>query len=64
MLHLAAAETEGGEVRVTGVQLGDDLGAVVVSAGFAGREEDARVGGRSDGISLNGCGSSARQRLR
>jgi hypothetical protein len=34
--HLAATEAEGGEMRVTDAQLGDDLGAVVVTAGFAG----------------------------
>jgi uncharacterized protein YdeI (YjbR/CyaY-like superfamily) len=56
VLHLAAAETEGGEVRVTGVQLGDDLGAVVIAAGFAGREEDARVGVGCDGISVDFSG--------
>ena len=43
-LHLAATEAEGGEVRAAGAELGEDLGAVVVAAGFAGREEDARVG--------------------
>ncbi len=35
------------------MQFGDELSAVVVSAGLAGREEDARIGGgESDGISL------------
>ncbi|WP_254064006.1 YdeI/OmpD-associated family protein [Granulicella sp. S190] len=37
-------------------ELGEDLGAVEVAAGFAGREEDARVGGRSDGISVDFSG--------
>jgi hypothetical protein len=52
--HLAATEAEGGEVRVAGAQFGDDLGAVVIAAGFAGREEDARVGVDGDGMSLTG----------
>jgi hypothetical protein len=54
--HLAATEAEGGEVRVADVQLGDDLRAVVVSAGFAGREEDARVGVGGDGTSVDFSG--------
>jgi hypothetical protein len=53
--HLFAAKTEEGGVGVAGAQFGDELCAVVVSAGFAGREEDARIGdGESDGISLDG----------
>jgi hypothetical protein len=50
-------------VRVARAQLGDDLGAVVVAAGFAGREEDARVGRRGDGMSLNGSGFCASLRV-
>ena len=34
--HLLAAETEAGDVRVAVAQLGDQLRAVVVAAGFAG----------------------------
>jgi len=33
---------------VAGAKFGEDLGAVVVPAGFAGREKDARVGARDD----------------
>jgi hypothetical protein len=35
-LHLCAAEAEGGEVRVAAAEFRDDLGSVVVAAGFAG----------------------------
>jgi hypothetical protein len=53
--HFFAAETEEGGVGVAGVQFGDELRAVVVSAGLTGGEEDTRIGGgESDGISLNG----------
>ena len=38
---------------VAAAELGDDLGAVVVAGGFAGGEEDGRVGGGGDGISLD-----------
>jgi uncharacterized protein YdeI (YjbR/CyaY-like superfamily) len=43
-------------VRVAGAELGDDLGAVVVAAGFAGREEDARIGVGGDGTSVDFSG--------
>jgi hypothetical protein len=54
--HLFAAEAEGDEVRQAGAQLGDELGAVVVSAGFSGGEEDGRVGVAGDEISVDFSG--------
>ena len=36
IFHLLAAETEARDVRVAVTQLGDELRAVVVAAGFAG----------------------------
>jgi hypothetical protein len=36
LLHLFAAETEARGVRVTAAQLGDELRAIMVAAGFAG----------------------------
>jgi hypothetical protein len=52
--HFCASETgeAGGWEAV--FQLGDEAGAVVVARGFAGGEEDARVGGRGDDFSLAG----------
>jgi len=49
----AAEAGEGGvgQARAQGV---DEGGAVVVAGGFAGGEEDARVGLRGDGFSLAG----------
>ena len=44
-----AGEAGGGD---TAAEFGDDLGAVVVAGGFAGGEEDARVGIRADKRSL------------
>jgi hypothetical protein len=53
-----AGEAGGGEAVF---QFGDEAGAVVVARGFAGGEEDARVGGRGDDFSLAGgsdwCGA-------
>jgi len=51
--HLQAAEAEGGEVGHAGTEFGEDLRAVVVAAGFAGREEDIRVGCCGDGTSVD-----------
>ena len=45
--HLFAAEAEKRR-RKAGAEFGDELGTVVVAAGFAGGEEDARIGGRCD----------------
>jgi Domain of unknown function (DUF1905)/Bacteriocin-protection, YdeI or OmpD-Associated len=55
-LHLLAAQAEAGEVRVTFAKFDEELGAVVVAAGFAGREEDARIGARDDGTSVDFSG--------
>ena len=52
LLHLLAAETEEGGGRNGGFEGGDELRAVMVSAGFACREEDARVGWSADELSL------------
>jgi len=43
LLHREAAEPGEACVRKAAAQAGDDLGAVVVARGFAGREEDARM---------------------
>jgi len=63
--HLGSAESCEGGIGETGAECGDDLGAVGVTGGFAGREEDARVGVRGDGLSLSfakflgrGCGAA------
>ena len=42
--HFAAAETEEGCVWMATAEFGDDLGAVVIAAGLAGREKDVRIG--------------------
>jgi uncharacterized protein YdeI (YjbR/CyaY-like superfamily) len=41
---------------VASAKFGEELGAVVVAAGFAGREKDARVGARDDGTSVDFSG--------
>ena len=51
--HLFAAEAEAGGVRMAVAQFGDELGAVVVAAGFAGREKDSRIGWINDGTSVD-----------
>jgi hypothetical protein len=61
--HLAATEAEGGEVREAGAEFSDDLGAVVVAAGFAGREEDARIGVGRDGTSVDFSGGDCMARM-
>ena len=43
-VHLFSAEAEGVEMRHSMVQLGENLGAIMVAAGFACGEEDARIG--------------------
>jgi uncharacterized protein YdeI (YjbR/CyaY-like superfamily) len=67
--HLRAAEAEGGEMGQAGAQLGEELRAVVVSAGFAGGEEEGRVGGGVDEMSVDSSrrdcmGSNAVKRFR
>jgi hypothetical protein len=42
--HFFAAKAEAGKLGQTPAKLGDELRTVVVSAGFAGREKDARIG--------------------
>jgi uncharacterized protein YdeI (YjbR/CyaY-like superfamily) len=54
--RLFAAQTEAGEIRVASAKFEEELGAVVVAAGFAGREEDARIGARDDGTSVDFSG--------
>jgi hypothetical protein len=51
--HLSAAEAAERGLGDAGAEGGDDLGAVGVAGGFAGREEDARVGGSGDASSLS-----------
>jgi hypothetical protein len=51
--HLGAAEAGEGGVRKAGAEGGDDLGAVGVAGGFAGGEEDARIGDSGDASSLS-----------
>ena len=50
LLHVCAAEAGEGGGRETLAQGGDEGGAVVVAGGFAGGEEDARVGDGRDWI--------------
>ena len=42
--HCGAAEAGEGGGGMRRAEFGDDLGAVVVAGGFAGGEEDARIG--------------------
>jgi hypothetical protein len=51
--HGRAAEAGEGGAGDAAVQFSDDFGAVVVAGGFAGGEEDARVGIRADASSLS-----------
>jgi hypothetical protein len=53
VLHLLAAEAEAGKLRQPPLKLRDELRAVVVSAGFAGREKDARIGWYDDRTSVD-----------
>lgn len=51
--HLFAAEAEECGTRAAGEQFGDELRAIMISAGFACGEKDARIGCSGiDGISL------------
>jgi uncharacterized protein YdeI (YjbR/CyaY-like superfamily) len=60
--HLSAAEAEGIELRHAAAKFGDELRAVVVPAGFAGREEDARTRWSNDGISVDFSGGDCMQK--
>jgi hypothetical protein len=51
--HLFAAEAEAGESGMAFAEFGDELRAIVVAAGFAGREKDVRIGPVSDGTSVD-----------
>ena len=51
--HLFAAEAEAGNVRMAVSQFGDELCAVMVAAGLAGREKDSRMGWINDGTSVD-----------
>jgi hypothetical protein len=51
--HGVAAEAGEGGGGKASAQGGDELGAVGIAGGFAGGEEDARVGGGGDGFSLS-----------
>lgn len=51
--HLGAAEASEGSVREASAEGGDDLGAIGVPGGLAGREKDARIGGNGDASSLS-----------
>jgi len=50
--HGGSAEAGEGGGGIAAMEFGDDLGAVVIAGGFAGGEEDARVGDCGDGSSL------------
>jgi hypothetical protein len=50
--HVRAAEAGEGGLRKTAAEGGDELGAVGVAGGFAGGEEEARVGGRGDEVAF------------
>jgi uncharacterized protein YdeI (YjbR/CyaY-like superfamily) len=56
LLHLFAAKAEEGSLREAGAEFADELGSVVVAAGFAGREKDVRVGCGGDGTSVDFSG--------
>jgi uncharacterized protein YdeI (YjbR/CyaY-like superfamily) len=51
-----AAEAKTGELRVTPAKLRNELRAVVISACFAGRQEDTRIGWDNDGNSVDFSG--------
>jgi hypothetical protein len=53
ILHLLAAEAEAGELRHPLTKLGNELRAVMISAGFPCREKDARFGWYRDRTSVD-----------
>ncbi|MBB5316031.1 uncharacterized protein YdeI (YjbR/CyaY-like superfamily) [Edaphobacter lichenicola] len=53
LFQLLASEPEAREAWSAAAKFGQDLGAIVVTAGFACRKEDARVGTRSNGSSVD-----------
>jgi hypothetical protein len=67
-LHLSAAKAKEGGPGVSAGEFGDDLRAVVIAGGLAGGEKDGRVGGGSDGSSVDSsrrdCMASGVKRFR
>jgi hypothetical protein len=53
--HAGAAQAGEGGAGNSGLEFGDDGGAVEVTGGLAGGEEDARVGDGGDASSLPSC---------
>lgn len=53
LFQLLASETKAGEAWSAAAKFGQDLGAIVVAAGFACREKDPRVGTRNNGYSVD-----------
>jgi hypothetical protein len=53
ILHLPAAEAEAAKLRQPPAKLRDNLRAVVVAAGFSGREKDARIVGYGNRTSVD-----------
>jgi hypothetical protein len=53
LLHLFTAQAETGELRHAAAKFGDELCAVVVSAGFSGGQKDARIGWCGDRTSVD-----------
>jgi uncharacterized protein YdeI (YjbR/CyaY-like superfamily) len=51
--HFLASEAEEFGLGHSGAKFGDDLGAVVIATGLAGRKEDSRMGCRFDGTSVD-----------
>jgi hypothetical protein len=51
--HLLASEAEAGELRQAAAKLGDELCSIVIPAGLAGREKDARIGWYDNGTSVD-----------
>jgi len=53
IFHLLAAKAEAGKLRQPPAKLSDELRAVVVSARFAGRQKDSRIGWYDDRTSVD-----------
>jgi len=66
--HLAAAQAEESGAGMAAEEFSDELCAVVIAGGLAGREEDGRVGGGGDGTSVDSsrrdCMASSVKRFR